>query len=105
MSPWASNSGAAELQHAKAAAALPVHRRADAALLACDHFGQARQAMRDRVLAHLDADPLAAHLVRDGGGGAAAEEAVEDEVGGVGGDCDDLGHETLRFWRRKQVQP
>ena len=68
----------------KAAAALPAHRRADAALLAGYHLLQARQAVRGGVLAHLDADPAPAHLVRHGGGGAGSEEAVEDEVAGVG---------------------
>ena len=42
--------------------------------------------MGDGVIAHFNADIAAAHLVRDGGGGAGAEEGVEDEVAGVGGD-------------------
>ena len=78
----------AEFHEAKTAAALPVHRLADAALFAVNDFLQARQAVRGSVVAHLDADPAPAHLVRDGGGGAAAEEAVEDEVVGLGGDVE-----------------
>ena len=58
----------AEREKAKATAALPVHGLADAALLAFDNLLQSRQAVRDGVLAHLDADPAPAHLVRDGGG-------------------------------------
>ncbi|WP_297221212.1 hypothetical protein [Thermomonas sp.] len=52
-------------------------------MLASNHLFQSRQAMRARVRAHLDADIAAAHLVRDGGRGAGAEEAVENEVVGV----------------------
>jgi hypothetical protein len=76
----------AQAQEAKTAAALPVHRRADAARLAGDHLLQPGQAVRGGVFAHLDADPAPAHLVRDSGRGAGAEEAVEDEVVGVGGE-------------------
>lgn len=69
-----------KLQRAKAAATFPAHGLADATLFTVDYLVQPRQAMRERMLAALDADPAPAHLVRDGGGGAAAEEAVEDEV-------------------------
>ena len=55
-------------------------------MLTSDDFLQARQAVRDGVVAQLDADPAAAHLVGDSGGGAGAQETVEDEVVGVG--CD-----------------
>ncbi len=59
---------------------------ADAALLAGDDLFQAWQAVGGGVFAHFDADPAAAHFVGHGSGGAGAEEAVEDEVVGVGGD-------------------
>ena len=87
----------AQAHKAKAAAALPVHRLADAALLAVNHLLQARQAVRGGVLAHFDADPAPAHLVRDGGRGAGAEEAVEDEVVGVGGDVQDALEQAFGF--------
>lgn len=41
--------------------------------------------MRDGMFAHFDADITAAHFVRDGGSGAGAEERIEDEVSGIGG--------------------
>jgi hypothetical protein len=41
------------------------------------------------VLAHFNTDVATAHLVGNGGGRAGAEEAVEDEVVGVGGDVND----------------
>ena len=62
----------AQRHEAHAAAALPAHRLADAALLTRNDFLQARQAVGDGVVAHLDADPAAAHFVGDGGGGAGA---------------------------------
>jgi hypothetical protein len=51
-------------------------------LVAVDDLAQAGRAVGDGVLAQLDADPAAAHLVGDGSGGAGAEEGVEDEVAG-----------------------
>ena len=66
----------AEAHEAEAAAALPVHRLADAALLAVEHFFQARHAVRLRMLAHLNADPAAPHFLGNGSGGAGAEKAV-----------------------------
>ena len=45
--------------------------------------------MADGVRAHFDADVAAAHLVRYRSGGAGAEEGVENEVAGVGGDVED----------------
>ena len=60
-------------------------------------FLQARQAVGEGVLAHLDADPAAAHLVSDGGGRAGAEERIEDEVARVGGDMDDALEKPFRF--------
>src|SRR5690606_13067420 len=64
-----------------------------------DDLPQARQAVRARVLAHLDANPASAHLVRDGGGGAGAKEAVEDEIIGVCRDVQDAFHQPLWLWR------
>lgn len=52
----------------KAAAALPAHRLADPALFAVDHFGHARCAVGDSMIAHLNPDPAPPHLVRYGGG-------------------------------------
>ncbi len=77
----------AQAIEAEAAAALPAHRLRDAALLPVDDLAQPRHAMRDRVLAQLDADVAPPHLVRHGRGRAGAEEGVEDQVAGVGGEC------------------
>src|SRR5690606_27834388 len=41
------------------------------------------------------------HLVRHRGGGAGAEEAVEDEVAWVGGDLQDTLDQPLRLWCRE----
>lgn len=87
----------AQARKAKTAAALPVHRAADAALLARDHLLQPGQAVRGGVLAHFDADPAAAHLVRHGGRGAGAEEAVENQVAGVGCDMEDALEQCFGF--------
>ena len=73
---------------AEPAAALPAHRLRDAALLPLDDLAQPRHAVRDRVLAQLDADVAPPHLVRHRRGRAGAEEGVEDQVAGVGGDVE-----------------
>src|SRR6185312_9929499 len=87
-----------ELVEAEAAAAVPTDTFRNAALLAIDDFHETRLAMRARVLAHFDADPASAHLVRDGGGGAGAEEAVEDQVAFIGGDMNNTLEQC--FWLR-----
>jgi hypothetical protein len=92
----------AQAQVAEATAALPVHRRADAALFTGDDFFQPRQAVGFGVVAHFDADPPAAHLVGHGGGGAAADEAVEDEIAGVGGDVQCQRDQLFRLGCRKR---
>ena len=66
-------------------------------LFARDHLLQPGQAVRGGVLAHFDADPAAAHLVRHGGRGAGAEEAVENQVAGVGCDMEDALEQPLGF--------
>ena len=86
--PFLVEHGWAEAVEAEAAAALPADAFGDAALFAVNHFVQAGDAMGDGVFAHFNADVAAAHLVRDGCGGAGAEEGVEDEVAGVGGDVE-----------------
>src|SRR5690606_19288980 len=91
----------AQPHEAKATAALPAHRLRDPTLFAFHDLLQAGQTMRARVLAHLDADPAPAHLVRHRGGGAGAEEAVEDEVAWVGGDLQDTLDQPLRLWCRE----
>ena len=95
--------GLAQTHEAEAAAAVPAHRLGNAALLAFDDFRQPRQAVGFRVIAHLDADPAAAHLVGDGRGGAGAEEAVEDEVVGVSGDVEDALEQPLGLWGSKTI--
>ena len=90
--------GWAEAIEAEAAAALPAAAFGDAALFAVNHLVQARDAMANGMLAHFNADVAAAHLVRYGGGGAGAEERVEDEIAGVGGDVEDALDEAFRFW-------
>ncbi len=72
---------------AETAAALPGRRFTNTALIfAVDDFLQARNDVGVAVLAQLDHDPAATHLVGDGAGGAGTGEGVEDEVAGVGGD-------------------
>ena len=101
----------AEAHEAKAAALLrgvprravggrlsPADGAADAAAFAFDHFLQARQAVRAGVFAHFDADPAPPHLVRHRRRGAGAEEGVEDEVAGVGGDVEDALEQAFGFW-------
>ncbi len=86
---------------AEAATTFPAHGFADAAMLTVDDFLQARDAMRAGVVTHLNADPAAAHLVGHGGCGAGAEEGVEDEVAGVGGDVDDAVEKAFGLGRTK----
>jgi hypothetical protein len=93
--------GRTQAGEAKAAAALPAHRLADAARLARDDLLQPGQAVRGGVLAHLDADPAAAHLVRHGGRGAGAEEAVEDQVAGGSGGLQNAFNDSFGFRKRK----
>ena len=68
-------------------AALPVHRLADAALLTLDYLLQARNAMRAGMIAHLNTDITTTHLVSDSGSRTTAKEAVEHDVIGFGGEC------------------
>ena len=91
----------AEGAEAEAAAALPADILRDAALLAFDDLLHPQGAVGAGMLAHFDADPPASHLVRDGSRGARAEEAVEDEVAGVGGDVENALDQALGFWRAK----
>ena len=77
-----------EAIEAKPAAALPADALGNAALLSANDLLQARHAMADRVIAHFDADIAAAHLVRRRRSGAGAEEGIEDEIAGVGGDLE-----------------
>jgi hypothetical protein len=88
-----------QLHDAKAAAALPVHGGADAALFALHHLAQAREAVGDGVFAPLDADPSAAHLVGDGGGGPGAQEGIEHKLTSQRGHFNDVPNEHLRLWR------
>ncbi len=53
--------------------------------------------MGDGMVAHFDADPASAHLVGDRRRRAGAEERVEHEVAGVGGDLNDSVNKSLRF--------
>src|SRR5690606_5598644 len=69
----------------EAATALPSHGLGNAALLAVDHLLQARLAVGDRMVAHLDTDIAAVHFMGDGGGGAGAEEGVEHQVARIRG--------------------
>src|SRR5690606_28425573 len=78
--------GGAEPIEAEPAATLPAYSFRDAALLTLDDLVETWRAMGMGVLAHLDADVAATHLVRDGGCRAGAEEGVEHEVTRVGGD-------------------
>ena len=53
--------------------------------------------MADGMFAHLDADLLPSHLVRDGDRRARAAERVEDEISGVGGDLKNSLKQAFRF--------
>jgi len=88
---------------AKAAAALPVHLAGDTAPLAFHHLPQTGRAVRYGVLANLDADVAAAHLVGHGGGGAAAEKGIEHEVARVGCKRQDALDEPFGFGGGKNV--
>ena len=98
MRPCSSKDRLAQAVEAEAAAALPAHRSRDAALLPLDDLAQPRDAMGDRVLAQLDADVAPPHLVRHRRGRAGAEEGVEDQVAGVGGDLEDAFNQPLWLW-------
>ena len=97
--------GRAEAIEPEPAPALPTDPLGDPARFPFDHLAEARPAVGDRVLAHLDADPAPAHLVRDRGGGTRAEEGIEDEVAGVGGNMDYPFNQPLRFRRQKDIRP
>lgn len=96
--------GLAKRAEAEAAAALPADILRDAALFALDHLLHSQGAVGAGVIAHFHPDPAAAHLVRDRRRGARAEETVEDEVAGVGGDVQDALDETLGFWGIKYLR-
>lgn len=55
------------------------------------------------MVPHLDADVTPSHLVGHRGGGAGAEERIEHEVAGIGGDVDDALDEPFRFRRIKNI--
>ena len=55
------------------------------------------------MLAELDHDPAAAHLVRHRAGRAGTREGVEDKVAGIGGNCQNPFNEPLWFWRCKRL--
>jgi len=93
----------AQGEEAEAAAALPAQGLRNAAWFAGHYLLQARQAMGGGMLAHLDADIAPAHLVGHGGGGAGAEEGIEHEVAGVGGDLQYPRNQQLRLWRNEVV--
>ena len=61
--------------------------------------------MGEGVIAHLDTDPAAAHFVGDGGGGAAAEEGVKNDVPCICCDLNDSLQKSLRFWRSEGIFP
>lgn len=56
---------------------------------------QARGAMRNGMIAHLNADIAAAHLMGDGGGGAGAKEGVEDKIARRGKKIKNPFHESF----------
>ena len=63
---------------AVAASALPAARFGDAAgVFSSDDFVQADFAVGIGVIAHLDADPSASHLLRHSGGSAGTQEGIE----------------------------
>ena len=49
------------------------------------------------MVAKLNANPTAAHFVRNGGSGAGTEEGVENKVAGVGSDVKYAVNESLGF--------
>ena len=89
---------------AEAAAALPAGGLGDAAgIFAVDDLLQARNDVGVAVLAQLDHDPAAAHLVGDGAGGAGASKGVEDKIAGIGRDVQNALEQALWLWRREDV--
>src|SRR5687767_10796479 len=88
-----------ERVEAEAAAALPTHRLADAALFAVDHLLQAWNAVGARVISDLDADITPLHLVRDRRRRARAEKGVEHQIAGSGGDRQNSLDQPLRLGR------
>jgi hypothetical protein len=55
------------------------------------------------LFAHFNADVAAAHFVRDGGCGAGTEEAVKDEVAGVGRKGQYALHKAFWFGSIKRI--
>src|SRR5690606_28130867 len=88
---------------AEAAAALPVHGLGYATLFAVHDLTQTRLTMGLGMIAHFDADIATPHFLRDGGSRARAEEAVENEIAGVGSNRECLSDELLRFRRQENL--
>ena len=63
---------------------------------AVDDFFQAGNNVGMAVVAQFDHDPAATHFVGDCASGAGTGEGIEDEIAGVGGDCENPGNQT--FW-------
>ena len=96
--------GGGQLIKAVSAAAFPVPRLGDAAwVISGDDLVQAYLAVGVGMVAHLNADIPPPHFVGDGGGGAGAEEGVQNQVTGVGGNVDDALNKTFWLWRIKDV--
>ena len=93
-----------QLIELEAAAAFPVLRLADAALVGAvgDHL-QARIAVGVGVVAQLNADISPAHLLRHGRRGARTEETVENEVAGVAAQCEDTLYKAFWFGSFKNI--
>ena len=75
---------------------VPLHGPRDATLFAFDHLVQARHTIADGMIAHLDADIAAAHLMRDSGRGTGTQKGIENKVAGISCDLEDTLDQ--RFW-------
>ena len=68
-----------------------------------DHLVKTHFAVGVGMTAHFNADVPAVHLVGNGGGGAGAEEGVENQVAGAGGNVDNALNQAFRFGGIKHI--
>ena len=91
-----------EAIEAKGAAPDPACRLGHAAHFARDHFASAIHAKRSRMVALLNTDVPAPHLMGYGGRRAGAEVRIEHEITRFTGDAQDAVDERFRLRRVEQ---
>ena len=74
---------------AEPAAARPADPFGNAALFTVDYLLQTRRAVGNRMLTHLNADPVPPHLVCDCRRGSRPDERIEHQITRVGADFED----------------